>query len=104
MDPPWTWEKIDNFGSLRERDCFVAWIREQMASGTAEEIGAPADQPQEPGDRWFRHLPSNSLWRLVPVENPYGPGFWPADDDGTAPDDLPPRVNDHSIKPPIPYR
>jgi hypothetical protein len=104
MDLAWTWEKIDNFGSLRERDSFVAWIREQIASGAAEEIETPADQPREPGDRWFRHLPSNSLWRLVPAENPYGPGFWPADDDDSSLDDLPPRVNDHSIEPPIPYR
>jgi hypothetical protein len=76
----WEWETIDNFGSLRERDTFVAWMRGQIANGLSEEINPPPDQSPEPGDRWFRHIPSGSLWRLVPDENPYGPGFWPAPD------------------------
>jgi len=41
MDFQWEW--IGNFGSLRERDCFVAWIQAQIANGMAEEIEAPAD-------------------------------------------------------------
>jgi hypothetical protein len=36
------WESICNFGSLRERDCFLAWMRGQIADGVAEEIEAPA--------------------------------------------------------------
>ena len=72
------WERIGNFGSLRERDCFVAWMRGQIARGLAEEIGAPTDA----GDQWFRHVPTGSLWRLIPDDNPNGPGFWPAHDDG----------------------
>jgi len=78
MDLPWAWEKIGNFGSLRERTCFLAWMRDQIASGISEEIDTPADQSLEPGDRWFRHVPTGAVWRLVPIENPYGPGFWPA--------------------------
>jgi hypothetical protein len=78
MDLPFRWERIGNFGSLRERDCFVAWMRGQIASGVSEEINPPPDQAPESGDRWFRHVPTGSLWRLVPDENPYGPGFWPA--------------------------
>lgn len=70
------WQTIGNFGSLRERDTFLAWMREQIAQDVAEEIEAPADA--DPGERWFRHIPTGSIWRLVPVENPYGPGFWPA--------------------------
>jgi len=58
MDFPW--ERIGNFGSLRERDCFVAWMRGQITSGLAEEIAAPIDA----GERWFRHVPTGSLWRL----------------------------------------
>jgi hypothetical protein len=78
MDAPWRWEKIDSFGSLRERDCFVAWMEGQVAIGISEEVGTPPGRLPEPGDRWFRYIPTGALWRLVPDENPYGPGFWPA--------------------------
>jgi hypothetical protein len=76
----WEWDRIDNFGSLRERDCFVAWMRRQIASGLSEEVKPPAGQSSRSSERWFRHVPTGSLWRLVPDENPYGPGFWPAHD------------------------
>ena len=75
MDFQWEWEKIDSFGSLRERDCFVAWMRGQITEHLADEIEAPSDAP---GERWFRHIPTGALWRLVSDENPLGPGFWPA--------------------------
>src|SRR5215831_16015102 len=78
MVVPWEWKKILLFGSLRERDCFLSWMRGQIASGISEEIEPPPDQPREPGDRWFRHIPTGSLWRLVPINDTYGPGFWPA--------------------------
>ena len=76
------WERntIGNFGSLRERDCFVAWMRSQIASGLSEEVNPPPGESSGAGDRWFRHVPTGRLWRLVPDENPYGPGFWPAHD------------------------
>src|SRR5262252_10824008 len=80
MAVPWEWKKIGMFGSLRERDCFLSWMRGQIASGISEEIEPPPDQPREPGDRWFRHIPTGSLWRVLAIENPYGPGFWPAPD------------------------
>jgi class 3 adenylate cyclase len=78
MAVPWEWKKIGNFGSLRERDCFLSWMRGQIASGISEEIEPPPDQPREPGDRWFRHIPTDSLWRVLPIDSTYGPGFWPA--------------------------
>jgi hypothetical protein len=74
MDFQWEW--ISHFGSLRERDCFVAWMQEQIANGMAEEIEAPADESA--GERWFRYIPTGSVWRLLSEENPKGPGFWPA--------------------------
>ena len=40
--------------------------------------GEAAGAGFDAGDRWFRHIPTGSLWRLVSDENPYGPGFWPA--------------------------
>jgi len=76
----WEWEKIGNFGSLRERDCFVAWLRRQIACGLSEEVNPPTGQSSCSGDRWFRHVPTGSLWCLVADENPRGPGFWPAHD------------------------
>jgi hypothetical protein len=99
MDLLWAWEKIGNFGSLREQDCFLAWMRDQIASGISEEINPSADQPLEPGDRWFRHVPSGAVWRLVSIENPYGPGFWPAGDDGIL-HAHPPSVEDRRSWPP----
>ena len=78
MADPWEWKKIGNFGSLRERDCFLSWMGGQIASGISEEIEPPPDQPREPGDRWFRHIPTGSLWRVLPIDSASGPGFWPA--------------------------
>jgi adenylate cyclase len=78
MAVPLEWKKIGNFGSLRERDCFLSWMLGQIASGISEEIEPPPDQPRVPGDRWFRHVPTGSLWRLVSIDNSYGVGFWPA--------------------------
>jgi len=73
-----SWETMGKFVSLRERDSFLAWMHGQIVDGVAEEIQAPVDI--DTGERWFRHLPTGSLWRLVSAENPYGPGFWPACD------------------------
>jgi hypothetical protein len=69
------WETINNFGSLRERDNFLIWLQAQISSGAAEPVDPP---PSFDGERWFRHLASGSMWRLVPEDSPYGPGFWPA--------------------------
>src|SRR5689334_14806434 len=80
MAVPWEWKKIGCFGSLRERDCFLSWMREQIEGGVSEEIVPPSDQPREPGDLWFRHIPTGSLWRLLSIDSLYGPGFWPAQD------------------------
>jgi adenylate cyclase len=78
MAVSWEWKKIDTFGSLRERDSFLSWMRGQIASGISEEIEPPPDQPCEPGDLWFRHILTGSLWRVLPIDSPHGPGFWPA--------------------------
>ena len=36
------------------------------------------------GSRWFRHIPTGSVWRLLSDENPNGPGFWPAHENDKA--------------------
>lgn len=71
-----SWEEISSFGSLRERDRFLTWMRDQIADGLAEEVHAPTGTPSGAADLWFRHVPTGTLWRLVSAENPYGPGFW----------------------------
>ncbi len=71
-----SWEEISSFGSLRERDRVLTWIRKQVADGLAEEVHPPLGGPFGAQDRWFRHISTGTLWRLVPEENPYGPGFW----------------------------
>ena len=76
MDFQWEW--IGHFGSLRERDCFVAWMQGQIANGIAEELEAPSNEPSDADERWFRHIPTGSVWHLVSDENQNGPGFWPA--------------------------
>ena len=78
MAGPWEWKKIDNFGSLRERDSFLSWMRGEIASGISEEIEPPSDQPRESGDRWFRHIATGCLWRVLSIDSSSGPGFWPA--------------------------
>ena len=54
----------------------------RIANGMAEEIEAPADEPA--GERWFRHIPTGSVWHLLSDENPNGPGFWPAHENDKA--------------------
>jgi hypothetical protein len=44
MDLQWEWGIIASFGSLRERDCFVAWMQDQIASGVAEVVEAPLNR------------------------------------------------------------
>jgi hypothetical protein len=70
------WEKINSFGSLRERDRFVVWMQGEVARGVAEAIETPSSF--DAAERWFRHIATGSLWRLISDENPHGPGFWPA--------------------------
>jgi class 3 adenylate cyclase/ABC-type uncharacterized transport system substrate-binding protein len=80
MAVSWEWKKIGFFGSLRERDSFLSWMRGQIAGGISEEIEPPPDQPRDPGDQWFRHIPTGSIWRVGPIDSYYGPGFWPVQD------------------------
>jgi hypothetical protein len=70
------WEKIGRFTSSGELNRFLKWMGEQIAAGVAEEIDAPTNE-QILGERWFRHIPSDARWRLVPADGPLAPGFWP---------------------------
>jgi hypothetical protein len=54
-------------------------MRDQIANGVGVEIETPGGF--DASERWYMHIPTGSLWLLVPAENPYGPGFWPARDE-----------------------
>lgn len=66
------WEKISQFASPRELNRFLEWMGSQIAEGAADEIDAPAERQVIMGERWFRHIPSGTRWRLVPAE-----AHWP---------------------------
>ena len=71
------WYEIDGFASPGEFDRFVAYLREQVASGVAEEV--PLDPSYGPGEifggRWYRHKLTGQTWRLVPPDPPFT-GIW----------------------------
>ena len=87
------WEKVINFGSLRELDRFRGWMQDQIAGGQAKEIAPPGNHESGVGDRWFEHIPSGEIWRLVSAEDPLGPGFWPLSNRGDDPIDNPSRLS-----------
>ncbi len=67
------WEKIDDFQSYTEFDEFVKWMNDQIISGLAEEV--PVKNPYSGSslfqEKWFRHLNSNQIWRLVWPDAPF---------------------------------
>ena len=72
-------EKIYRFSSQSELRRFSNWMDEQIGSGIAEEVDAPADRQVITGERWLKHISSGVLWRLVPADGPLAPGFWPVE-------------------------
>lgn len=67
------WESVDDFVSLSEFNCFVAWMNDQIKNGLAVEIpvispyiGASAFQ-----EKWFKHVESEQVWRLVWPDGPF---------------------------------
>ena len=71
------WYEIRGFASPGEFERFVEYIRGQVRSGIAEETAAdPAYGPGEIfGGRWYRHVASGAVWRLVPPDPPFT-GLW----------------------------
>jgi hypothetical protein len=71
------WEKVSEFVSPGERDRFSKWMQDQIAEGNAAEVEATTEHQVIIGERWFKHVASGALWRLVPADGPMAPGFWP---------------------------
>jgi len=75
------WERISNFRSYSEFERFVAWINEQLKSAIAEEL--PVQKPYIGAttfrERWFLHIESGKVWRLVWPEAPFAGIFEPVE-------------------------
>jgi hypothetical protein len=71
------WEKISKFVSPGELRRFLTWMQDQISEGIAVEMEAPPERQIIMGERWFKHLASGAMWRLVPADGPLVPGFWP---------------------------
>jgi hypothetical protein len=54
-------------------------MQDQIARGSAAEIKASAEAQIITGERWFKHIASGAIWRLVPADGPLAPGFWPVE-------------------------
>jgi hypothetical protein len=68
-----SWDDIDNFQSRAEFDRFVAWMNGQVASGEAIEIdvAAPYLGATTFTEKWFQHIGSGEVWRLVWPDSPF---------------------------------
>ena len=68
-----TWKKIEDFQSYAEFDQFVEWMNDQIASGHAQEL--PIEKPYRGTplfeEKWFLHIDSGQIWRLVWPDAPF---------------------------------
>jgi hypothetical protein len=75
------WKKITDFQSLSEFNRFVDWIGEEIRSGAAEDVAVA--KPYLDGntfkEKWFRHIESGKIWRLVWPDAPFHGVFEPVE-------------------------
>jgi len=75
------WEEIDDFRGYSEFERFVDWMEEQVRLKLAEEV--PVGQRYIGAttfdERWFRHVASGTVWRLVRPEAPFAGLFIPVE-------------------------
>lgn len=72
------WEKIEGFISPGEFKRFERWMADQIEAGSAEEI--PVDGESRDfywRQRWFRHIGSDTVWRLADPDPPFAGVFKP---------------------------
>lgn len=67
------WESIGDFQSYSEFERFVGWMNEQLKSGVAEElpVRTPYIGTTTFREKWFRHVASGRIWRLVWPDAPF---------------------------------
>ena len=71
------WEEIHGYGGFIEFDRFINWMSEQVSAHISKEI--PVDAPYLGGntlrEKWFLHLESGEIWRLVWPDAPFAGVF-----------------------------
>lgn len=67
------WEKINNFQSLLEFNRFVSWMNEQVDENVVKLIPvvSPYAGATVLGEKWFLHVESGEIWRLVWPDPPF---------------------------------
>jgi hypothetical protein len=70
---PCLWEPIDDFRSRGEFERFESWINAQVTGGEAERIAVTRPYLNAPSftEQWFRHVGTESVWRLVWPDGPF---------------------------------
>lgn len=68
-----SWEAIEDFHSLAEFERFEDWVAGQIANGNAAEVAVSAPYLDAPSfaEKWFKHLRSGQVWRLVWPDGPF---------------------------------
>lgn len=71
------WEEIRGFTSPSEYSRFRAWIEEQLTAGQAREEPIITPFGGIIVERWFQHIESGQIWRLVAPDAPFYGVFAP---------------------------
>ena len=70
------WEKIAAFQMPSEFDRFERWIADQVGAGIALEVPVRTSRAGSlPDEKWYRHLASGEVWRLVSPDFPFRGAF-----------------------------
>ena len=75
------WKTIGDFRSYSAFERFVAWVNDQVKLGTAEEL--PVRKPYIGAttfrEKWYCHIASGKIWRLVWPDAPFTGIFEPVE-------------------------
>jgi hypothetical protein len=74
------WESIDSFRSPGEFRRFLVWMAQQTDQGDAVEVPVISKYGNAGWDeKWFKHIPSGQVWRLVWPDQPFYGVFLPVE-------------------------
>ena len=74
------WEEIKEFDGWSEFERFLAWIDQQVMTGQAQEVDVLEPyNVMNLTEKWFEHIPSGTIWRLVWPAPPFAGVFNRAD-------------------------
>lgn len=67
------WESIDDFASLNEFNRLATWITNQVKDGLAEatSVTSPYMDATTFEEKWFKHVETGQIWRLVWPDGPF---------------------------------